>query len=1116
MNQSDLDELVLAGVRNSCAVIFAQGKIVASDKRFLDIFKYSEGQVESLQMADLFAQAADVERVKAALAAKNKLDPLGAFISVSELIVLPDGSNMNLSGGEALRREGWLKRCDGELFYGSVEFNWRAQGEMSLLVRDLTESRTQSDAYKLLRQRFSAVFDQTYQFTGLLDAEGTLLEVNQTALKFAGHTTDEVIGKPFWEARWWAVSPVVQEKLKAAIEEARKGNLVRDTVQNIGADGEVVSLDFSIKPVKDDEGNVIMLIPEGRDITERVVAELELKAKTRELEEANRLLRESERLKSEFFANVSHELRTPLTLLLAPLDTLISGAAGEISPPQMPLLQVAHNNAARLLQMINGLLDFSKLEAQKVQVNREPTEVCGLVRSLVSDFEPVLKSHKLTMDLNFDEEPLLVEIDRYLFERILFNLLSNAVKFTGDGGGIKVALSHQGGVLSVQVKDSGIGIAEEDLPNLFQKFRQLEGSSVRRFEGTGLGLALVKEFSELLGGSIKVQSSPGQGSTFTVQLNAPPVESTEIASFAVAAAKVQSAEALRRMPVMAVEQDVHFDTDYADASLPTILVAEDNPELAQYIKFLLKDVCRVIHVADGLSALARLEECGDSLSLILSDVMMPRLDGLEFARKVKADDRFNGIPLILLSALTHRDAMLQGWHAGADDYLFKPFHPVELVARVRAALRNYKVVKSLNQELVKSRDEAVKAYKFKSDFLSHMSHEIRTPMNAVIGMSDLLARTQLDDSQVKMLADIQYSADVLLELLNDILDYSKVESGNVEIETISFDLKGLVEGCAMLLAGRSTQKGLSLTTSFDVTVPPVVKGDPVRIRQVLLNLLSNAVKFTDRGAVSVATAVDARDSSRVILRFTVSDTGIGMSEETIANLFQPFVQGDSSITRRFGGTGLGLAICRGLVERMGGRIGVAGEPGRGSTFWFTVPLAMGANDSVKMPGEGAHTYAASRHADLLISKSEALGGETKPKILHRSERILVAEDNQMNQTLLVLQLREFGFEARAVSNGAEAVEAYASGDYDAVFMDCQMPGLDGMAASQAIRDLEESRRKNGVNVRRVPIIAVTAHAMPSDRERCRESGMDDFLPKPITQKDLREVVDRWLPKVEVK
>jgi PAS domain S-box-containing protein len=1118
MNDSELDELLLAGLSDRCACFLTQGVIAKTDKRFSQIFGYDLASAHGLRAEAILAQAYDIEQAKAHLTAN--LDPAGSFISVQEQISLP-----HLVKGRARTLEGWLKRRDGSLFWAELVLRGLGKGQMSLLITDLSSRRAQSDAYRVLKRRFGAVFDQTYQFTGLLDADGNLLEVNQTALSFAGHTTEEVIGRPFWEARWWAVSPVTQEKLKAAIIEARKGHLVRDTVQNIGAEGKVVFLDFSIKPVKDDEGNVVMLIPEGRDITDRVQAQMESNEKTVALEQANRLLRESERLKSEFFANVSHELRTPLTLLLAPLDSLLSGDHGEVGPEQLPLLQIAHNNAARLLQMINGLLDFSKLEAEKVEVKREATDVLALVQALTKDFEPVMKNRRLNFSLQCKNESLWVEIDRYLFERIFFNLMSNAIKFTADGGSIKVSLSRkaQGSKLLLKVEDTGIGIAAADLPNLFQKFRQLEGSSVRRFEGTGLGLALAKEFCELLGGTIKVESRPQVGSAFTVEL---------VAASAKADDKPRAYEQ-RHVNVRVQQFPVQFSADslgassplgssspiaeprssslYGQAKLPEILVAEDNEELAQYIKLLLKDVCRVHHVADGIAALAKLEECGSEIDLILSDVMMPRLDGLELTARVKADGRFSAKPLILLTALTHRDALLKGWQAGADDYLFKPFHPTELVARVKAALKNHRILQRLTAELVTSRDEAVRAYKFKSDFLSHMSHEIRTPMNAVIGMSDMLSRTKLSETQVRMLADIQYSADVLLELINDILDYSKIESGRIEIETIPFELKGLVEGCAILLAGRSSQKGINLTTSFEVTVPPVVSGDPARIRQVLLNFLSNAVKFTDKGSVNLAVTVEARDTSRVILRFAVTDSGLGMSEVTLKNLFQPFVQGDSSITRRFGGTGLGLAICRGLVERMGGRIGVESALGKGSTFWFTVPVALGTIDQALAPGESAHTYAVSRSADNIIAQADSYTSQLAPA--HRPEKILVAEDNLMNQTLLMMQLREFGFEARAVGDGAEAVEAFAAGEYDAVFMDCQMPGLDGMAATTAIRALEETRRHNGINMKRVPIIAVTAHAMPSDRQSCLQAGMDDFLPKPITLKDLREVLERWLPNI---
>jgi PAS domain S-box-containing protein len=415
-----------------------------------------------------------------------------------------------------------------------------------------------------------------------------------------------------------------------------------------------------------------------REIAQRKQAETELARHAKELDQKHRQLLEAERLKSDFFATVSHELRTPLTLVLSPLESLLAGENGPLTDSQRNNLRRIHNNAIRLLQIVTGLLDVSKLEAGKMEVNREPAQIVRLTRAIVADFEPLMRQNGLECRLEADPTEVVVSIDRYLYERILFNLLSNAAKFTSRGGRVWVSLKVQGDSLRLSVADTGIGIAELDIRNLFRRFRQLEGSATRRFEGTGLGLSLVKEFAELLGGSISLESRLGEGSTFTVDCLAPICEPNPT-----------EAEPLHPMthllptygPVLATENE---EPPTGQDPSPRILVAEDNEELASYIAFLLRGLCRVKTVRNGEEALEF--TCHERPDLVLADVMMPRRDGLSLCREIKSDAATSKIPVVLLTALTHRDALLQGWEAGADEYLFKPFHPRELITRVKAIL----------------------------------------------------------------------------------------------------------------------------------------------------------------------------------------------------------------------------------------------------------------------------------------------------------------------------------------------------------------------------------------------------------------------------------------------
>lgn len=413
-----------------------------------------------------------------------------------------------------------------------------------------------------------------------------------------------------------------------------------------------------------------------------------------------------------------------------------------------------------------------------------------------------------------------------------------------------------------------------------------------------------------------------------------------------------------------------------------------------------------------------------------------------------------------------------------EHYIFTAF-----LSDITSRKQDEKKLKELNAELEKAAGEAKQASELKSFFLANMSHEIRTPINGVIGMTNLVLDTSLSPQQREYIEIIRNSADSLLAIVNDILDLSKIESGKMELEQIEFEVASLVNDVSKSMKLTALQKDLILRTIIPPNLVLNVVGDPGRLRQILLNLIANAIKFTNDGEVIIRALETTSSEKEVTVRFEVEDSGIGISQENLNKLFQPFIQADSTTSRKFGGTGLGLSICHRLVELMRGKIGVSSTENKGSTFWFEVTLLKSQN----------------KHANQIHQFEQDVPA-------HKIGRILVVEDNFVNQKVARAMLEKIGHRVDTVGNGIEALNALEQFPYDVVLMDCQMPEMDGFEATEVIR----SKKRNKIPVA-IPIIAMTANALSGDKDRCLAAGMDDYISKPVNISSLNKILQKWLP-----
>ena len=948
---------------------------------------------------------------------------------------------------DGARRESLLIRKDGSRVSVSLTANSipNFAGEvmaMAAIIRDITERKQAEESRALLASIVESSDDAIA--SGMLD--GTITSWNKGAEKLFGYTADEIVGKSYF-----ALVPLeCREEVRRSLHKISTGAISSYHTIRLAKDGRRIDVAGTGSPVRNPRGDIVGVAVIARDIGARLRAE--------------QALRDSEKRFRNAFENA------PFGVCLGTLDgrflqvnATFCRMVGYSEPELLASgwLELTHPDDRELANdtIKRQLTDPSAcVEAEERYIHRSGRIVWVHARiSLVRDragspLYSVVSVEDIT-ERKQAEAALRESEDRF---RIMADGCPAVMWVTNAEGGIQFinrAFRESCGVTFEQVEGARWKslIHPDDAPEYFAGLRQA-----------------LREHAPFRG---EARARIADGQWRWIATYAEPRFSPEG----------------EYLGMVGLSPDI---TERKQAEQALQFSEEKFRQLAEHIRkvFWIMDpaIHQVLYVSPAY------EQVWGRTCESLYRNPMDWMDAIEPADKERARSVFQSLMAGEQTDMEYRIRTPDGVLRWIRDRSFPVRDQAGKLTRIAGIAEDITGQKRYEQELLQAREAADAANLAKSRFLANMSHEIRTPMNGVIGMIQLLLDTGLTPEQREYAGVIETSGRNLLALIDDILDLSKIEARKITLQNAEFDLDRTLEDVVQTLWSQANAKGLNFGWRAMRETPLFLRGDAGRLRQVLINLAGNAIKFTERGSVAVRVRLECREEGKATLRFSVTDTGIGIRPDQASALFSPFVQADASTTRKYGGTGLGLAISKQLVELMDGRIGLESKEGEGSTFWFTAVF-----DTAPETPIAPSAQAAENSREPANPRVPAFGScPARP-----AARILVAEDNAVNRMVVLAQLHKLGYQAEAVAGGTEAVEAVAQKKYDLILMDCQMPGVDGFEATRQIRETGSPN---------LPIIAVTANVMAGDRERCIAEGMNDYLSKPVQLRQLAAVLDRWL------